>query len=998
MRAILLNLFLLLSLISYSQNISNYQALTSRLKQAHELFEKNNFIAAGTLFDNIARQSQENSEIHSEAMFYHALSILRTNADKGKELLLKYVEKYPENIYSNNAWFELGKTNFESEQYSGMFEAFKKIKVDKLSQEDQIEIIYQNGYALFMQQNYEAAEKEFLRIKDSGTKIAPYAQYYYAHIQYLKGNNQEALEIFNKIKDHQAFSKIIPYYNCQIYYRLQRYNDVINMTEALLPTANEEQQLNLLRLQANSYFQLDQYDKVIPILERLITLNVQSRDELYMLGYSYYSTERYNEALTYLEKSATGNDQLAQSAWYHLGGCYIKLNDKQKAANAFEVAANMNHNPEIKREALFNQAKIIYELSYTPVNENIKAFDRFISQYPDSKQNEGAYQYLTKIYMNTGNYKDALESIGRIRVKSEQIENAWQHVAHYRGLELFNNLDYTNAIKYFDLALQHGIDNQLKATSTYWKAESYYRIKDYDKAIAGFQNFFSLNNRSVPEYELAQYSLAYSLFQKQQYEQAIVSFIQYIGVNSLKDKAKTSDAYNRTGDSYYALRNYSNALQYYEKAIQLNAFEPDYAMYQKAMCLGLMQDNNSKVVWLENLLRAFPESEYAATAIYEQGRTWERSNQTAKAIESYNRIINHFPENEYSSKALLQMGLISYNNSDFKQSLQYYKKIVETYPSSQEAESAMLGIRNNYMELNDINTYIAYSNQHSIQNISNSEQDSLLYQAAEKMITANNPQARTALEQYLQQFPSGNFRINAHYYLAENKYAAGEYSSALKDYKVIISEKDHVFKELSLARAAELEFNAKAWQNALAMYEQLDQIAKTDWNIIRAKAGKMRCNYEIGNYQACIDAAQELIATEKLPANTNKEANFKLAMSLYKLEKKQQAVPLFINLATDTATPEGAEAKYMIANILNSEGKLDEAENEIMDFISKNTPHQFWLAKSFVLLSDIYVSKNDIFQATHTLKSIVDNYPNTNDGIIEEAKNKLEKIELKIKN
>ena len=994
MKAILLNLFLLINLICYSQNIRNYQALQSRLKQAHELFEKNNFIAAGTLFENISKQSPENSEIHSESTFYNALSILRTNVGRGKELLQNYVEKYPESLYSDKAWFELGKTDFESGQYPNMIEAFKKVKTEKLSKEDQIEIIYQHGYALFMQQEYGAAENEFFRIKDSGDKIAPYAQYYYGHIQYLKGANQEALDIFNKLKDHQAFSQIIPYYNCQIYYRLHRYSEVINMAVTLLPKANDEQRLSLLRLQANSYFQLDQYDKAIPILEKWLTdTKLQSRDEFYMLGYSYYTLERYNEAKNYLERSTTDNDQLSQSAWFHLAGCYIKLNEKQKAANAFEAAANMNYNPEIKKEALFNQSKIIYELSYTPGNDNIKAFDRFISQYPDSKQNENAYQQLTKIYMSTNNFKDALESIGKIQIKSESIENVWQHAAYHRGLELFKNMDYTNAINCFDLVNQHGSNNQLKTASIYWKAESFYRLEDYDKAIAGFSNFLSLNNRSIPEYELAQYSLAYSLFQKQQYESAITSFTQFIGTNNLKDKVKTGDAYNRIADSYYSMRNYNSALQYYEKAVQLNAFEPDYAMYQKAMCLGLIQDNNGKIKELENLLHVFPESEYAVSAIYEQGRTSERNGQTAKAVENYNKIITNFPESDYLPKALVQMGLISYNNSDFKQSLQYHKRVAENFPGSPEAESAMLGIRNSYMELNDINAYIAYSNQLNVKNISNSEQDSLLYQSAEKMVTTNDPGAKIALEQYLQQFPSGNFRVNAHYYLAESKYNTGEYSSALENYKVVISEKDHIFKELSLTRAGELEYNAKSWQNALSIYEQLDQITQNDWNKIRAKAGKMRCHFQLANYQACIEASQELLSLEKLPENTNWEANFKLAISHYKLGRNQQAIPLLIKLATDLGTQEGAEAKYLIANILNSEGKFDEAENEIMDFISKNTPHQYWLAKSFVLLADIYTNKNDIFQATHTLKSIIENYQIVDDGIIEEAKKRLVKFE-----
>ena len=64
------------------------------------------------------------------------------------------------------------------------------------------------------------------------------------------------------------------------------------------------------------------------------------------------------------------------------------------------------------------------------------------------------------------------------------------------------------------------------------------------------------------------------------------------------------------------------------------------------------------------------------------------------------------------------------------------------------------------------------------------------------------------------------------------------------------------------------------------------------------------------------------------------------------------------------------------------------AEDEIFDFIDKNTPHQYWMAKSFILLSDIYLIKEDEFQAIQTLESIIDYYEETDDGILDQARRK----------
>ncbi len=76
-------------------------------------------------------------------------------------------------------------------------------------------------------------------------------------------------------------------------------------------------------------------------------------------------------------------------------------------------------------------------------------------------------------------------------------------------------------------------------------------------------------------------------------------------------------------------------------------------------------------------------------------------------------------------------------------------------------------------------------------------------------------------------------------------------------------------------------------------------------------------------------------------------------------------------MSKDTRTANGAEAKYLVANHLFEIKKDKESENEIMNFIEKGTPHQYWLARAFVLLADIYIYD---FQAKQYLLSLQENY------------------------
>ncbi len=44
------------------------------------------------------------------------------------------------------------------------------------------------------------------------------------------------------------------------------------------------------------------------------------------------------------------------------------------------------------------------------------------------------------------------------------------------------------------------------------------------------------------------------------------------------------------------------------------------------------------------------------------------------------------------------------------------------------------------------------------------------------------------------------------------------------------------------------------------------------------------------------------------------------------------------------------------------------------EFIDEFSSYDYWLAKSFILLADIYTITGDLFQAKQTLQSIIDNY------------------------
>jgi TolA-binding protein len=76
----------------------------------------------------------------------------------------------------------------------------------------------------------------------------------------------------------------------------------------------------------------------------------------------------------------------------------------------------------------------------------------------------------------------------------------------------------------------------------------------------------------------------------------------------------------------------------------------------------------------------------------------------------------------------------------------------------------------------------------------------------------------------------------------------------------------------------------------------------------------------------------------------------------------------------------GAEAKYLYAEYFYHKGEYKQSEETIMQFISEGTTHQYWLARCFILLADIYIAQGDDFMAKQYLLSLQENY-NANDDI-----------------
>ncbi len=988
-----------ISTLSYGQETAFFLTVEEELQLARELYRQEKYNAAYRQFEKVQKQVEPKSEVYSEALYFKAASALRAGHSSGSKFLEKFIENYPDSPYLNVALFELAGYQFDKRHYAAVIRTYKDVERSSLNNEELVKLRYQTGYSHLMQDDTLQALTEFEAIKDENNLYSRPATYYWAHIMYLQNNFQSALEGFSTLENDASYNHIIPLYVSHIYYKQERYNEVVSYTTSIIDDVEPEHKSELSKIIGDSYFHLREYENAVPYLETYYqTSGPKTREDNYLLGYSYYTTGQYEKAVPLLENASRGSDEMAQNAYYHLADSYIKTGDKEKARVAFDAASEYDFNEKIKEDALFSYAKLTYELSYSPFNETIKAFDRYISLYPNSQRNSEAYKYLTEVFMVTRNYSDAINSIEKIENKTPDILKAYQRVTFYHGLEMFNNLAYSQAIDLFDLSLKHSsYSSELNARALFWKAEAQYRLGDYQNSAGAYSRFLKTAGAfSLIEYKEAEYNLAYAWFKLEDYSQAVNHFRNFINSNKSQRSERLADAYNRVGDYYFLNTQYPLAIENYQQAFEMKAYNEDYSLYQIAFCQGLEHNQQGKINSLQRLQEGFPDSEYVDDALYELGRAYERLGESSNAIRHYERIVAEYPQSTYYPRALLQMGLIEYNSGDLNKALDYYKPVAERFAGTPEAQAALLGIRNSYIEMNNVDAYVAYTKKlGGGANVTVSEQDSLTYAAAERLYMSGDNKAVNQLERYLQQFPNGSFAVNANFYLAELLYKEGKYSQANDHYTYVAVQPGNVFSEQAISRASELTFNAGDYEKALDLFSRLEKLAGSKWNLLKAYTGQMRSSFELKQYGEAIAAAQKVESSEVANEVWKREAAYIAGKSNYLTGNLDAALNPLIQVASDTKLEKGAEAKYLISEIYYKQDQKKQAEDEIMDFISKGTPFQFWLGKAFLLLADIYLDRGDDFQAKHTLRSVVENYGAENDGVKVNASRKLAAIESK---
>ena len=961
------------------------------LARGKAMYNQGNYAGAIDQLSHLKRMPVS-STVADCADFYIAMSNYERGNRESLDALRAYLAQHPSDVNAARVQAAIADYYFYNGKYGEAITEYDKVRIAALDGDASEDVYYRRAYSLLRLGEYEQALVNINALRGS-RRYAAANTFYQAYVDYANKRYGEALTKFQRVKGNGELAYNAQYYVAQIYFTQQQYDKAETLAKSLLSDGNNPAfNAELCRIIGECEYQDGNDDEAEKYLKRYLdtTAGEPLRSAAYAYGVIRYRADAFDEAVNSLATMTTDSDALSQSAYLYIGQSYLKLHELNKASIAFEKAIQLDYDRNVTETAFYNYAITQNEGGRTPFNKSIDIFEQFINKYPNSRYATQVEEYLINAYLTTTDYDKAYTSISHIKNPSDKVLAAKQYVLYQLGVQALSNNATSKANTYFTQALAlEKYDRNLAADTRLWLGETNYRLGKYALAQKYQKAFLGSVNASNKNYGLGNYNLGYSLFQQKQYGNAR-SYFEHAATSKQLGTSLRADAYNRLADCQYYTKQYAAAEGNYEAAYNLDRNTAgDYALYQKAIMKGLTKDYSGKIAAIDNMLKQFPSSSLAAGALLEKANTYAVIDNNAAAADTYNELLRRYPQTVEARKGLLQLAINQRYVGEESKAIATYKQVITKYPTSEEAAVAAEDLKVIYADNGNLREYASFIN--SVPNAPHldvKEVEKLTFNAAEKAALAEKSSIKK-MENYLSSYPNGAYEANAHYYIGRDCYQKAEYDKALTHINQALRATDASFAEDALAIKSDILMKQDKNTEALDTYRRLAEKASSHDNKVIANLGIMRANVALKQWTEVKNSAATLLSLGSLSDAEEKEATLNRAIANAHLGNTKEAEADYSVLAKDVRSESGARAAYELAKLQYEAGSLKTCEKTLNKFIDEGTPHQYWLAKAFILLADVYHKQGNDFEAREYLESLKSNYPGKEQDIFDDIEQRL---------
>ena len=196
----------------------------------------------------------------------------------------------------------------------------------------------------------------------------------------------------------------------------------------------------------------------------------------------------------------------------------------------------------------------------------------------------------------------------------------------------------------------------------------------------------------------------------------------------------------------------------------------------------------------------------------------------------------------------------------------------------------------------------------------------------------------------------------------------------MQGYEAVVNQGSSKYAERAAFAAAHIYyFETQDYAKSKIYFAKLKEIATTPENQLEALRGLVRSYYQTKDFTEANNAVKELLTKKGLSTDDKAVANLVLGKSLETDKQYEQAIAAFKQVAAVNKSAWGAEARYEIANCYYALSELSDAEKAGLEVIKATGSYDYWVAKAYILLGDVYLQQKDYFNAKATYQSVANN-------------------------
>lgn len=946
-------------------------------ERARLMFDNRNYNGCLDQLSQLRQAAPDAAQLE-EADWLTALSAAHLGKADAMPLLKYFIHRYPASARIPLAMLRLGNLQLDHTLYGEALATYLAIDRSTLDRSSDQQLAYNTAFCLIKRDQYDRAEMLLRPLSAKGT-YANGARFYLGYIAYVRHDYDEALRQFRSLKTSLPPADMTPYYLAQIAYAQADWSRAYDISRSLLNNSDCPPQFaaEATRIAGEAQYHLGNDADAITLLDNYLTLTDSPLPSaLYILGLADYARGDYEAAITNLTPVAQLDNAMGQSALLTIGQAMMQNANHSGAMIALEKAARMDFDPAVKENAYYNYAVARTEGGRTPFGSSVTTFEEFLRTFPDSRFAPAVREYIVTGYMTDNNYPAALASIEAINNPSDKILKAKQQVLYTLGARQLAAGNAPDAEQRLRHALPLASHNPaIGAETQLWLGEALYAQGKYTEAATQLNAAIRNRNLSADSKPLALYDLGYALFADGRYDDAASRFGDFVTNPGSSSSLTVADAYNRIGDARYHANDITRAADAYARAAATEPSAADYPLYQGALMKGLKNDYNGQAQGLLAMMQRFPQSSLVPSALLELGQTYDRQGLPDKTIETYSTLAARYTATPQGRQASLLMALTYINNGNTPQAISTYRSLITASPTSDEARQAADRLKTLMAEQGQLDEYLAFVNATpGLEPAGINDVEQAAFAAAEREFIARGTTGR--LTEYIGRYPDGAHRPEALLYAIRAARRDGDNARALAMAAELTDRyPDNIHAPEALLAKADVEYLQGKGELALDDYTRLSQSAPDPYMANEALIGIIRTARDLNLNDRVIAAADPLMVSSTVTPAQRSEATFAKALALSLRDNKDEAAALWRTLSPDLNDLYGVKAAFYLAQQEFDLQHTDDALTAVNYIIDSDTPHNYWLARAFILLSDIHRRQGNDFEARQYLISLRDNYP-----------------------